>query len=112
MILRVFCGYRPLISTDESSPSEQSREESYKWIDDGILSVSGGKYTTYRQMAKNTVDTLINVHFKDRKSFKRSASFDQPFIGHLNHDEWPSESQLNQMNHRYHIQRESILHFN
>ena len=105
----VFCGYRPLISTDESSPSEQTREERYHWVDEGVLSISGGKYTTYRQMAKNGVDTLVSTHFKDRKTLKKPPVESQ-FIGNLNQDEWPSETQLNQLNQRYHLQRESILH--
>ena len=107
-IQSAFCGYRPLISTSEKSLSMQTREESYDWVKSGILAVSGGKYTTYRQMAKKAVNKIVNKQFINRSIV--NGPNDLPFIGAIQNSAWPSESQLNQLHDRYGVQRESILH--
>ena len=53
-----FCGLRPLLAA-EGSPSDISREE--RFLIDGsgnLLSIMGGKYTTYRSVAERAVDTI------------------------------------------------------
>ncbi len=105
----VFCGYRPLIGSDENQPSTQTREESYVWLDNNLLAVSGGKYTTYRLMAERAMN-LIQAKVFARRTLTKSGTKDLPFIGQLFDHEWPSESQLNQISERYHIQRESVIH--
>ncbi|MEC8678593.1 MAG: glycerol-3-phosphate dehydrogenase/oxidase [Candidatus Margulisiibacteriota bacterium] len=107
-IQSVFCGYRPLISTTEKSLSKQTREESYDWIKSGVLAVSGGKYTTYRQMAKKAVNKIVKEQFSNRSILNSNQTL--PFVGAIQNNEWPSESQLNQLHDRYGVQRESILH--
>jgi glycerol-3-phosphate dehydrogenase len=52
------CGLRPLLAA-EGAPSSISREE--RLLADGsgnLLSILGGKYTTYRQVAEQVVDTV------------------------------------------------------
>ncbi|HYV51536.1 MAG TPA: glycerol-3-phosphate dehydrogenase/oxidase [Dongiaceae bacterium] len=53
-----FCGLRPLLSA-EGAPSNVSREE--RLLDDpsgNLLSILGGKYTTYRSVAERAVDRI------------------------------------------------------
>ena len=67
----VFCGYRPLIATDESTPSSQTREETYTWLKKNVLSISGGKYTTFRKMGQTAVNALTQQAFKIRRGIMR-----------------------------------------
>ena len=105
----VFVGYRPLIITDEKKPSKQPREESYIWLDKNVLAVSGGKYTTYRLMAERALNMIQSKVFPGR-ILTKSGTGKVPFIGQMDSLDWPSDTQLNQISERYHIQRESIIH--
>lgn len=53
-----FAGLRPLLRSTSGGPSARSRE--YRMIEgpNGLLSVAGGKWTTYRSMAESIVDTI------------------------------------------------------
>ncbi len=55
-ILSTYAGLRPLIQSNSENPSQASRD--HEIIDDGIISVTGGKLTTYRLMAKQVVDQV------------------------------------------------------
>jgi glycerol-3-phosphate dehydrogenase len=52
----VFAGLRPLLSGESESTSRLSREHSVAVPVPGLVAVAGGKYTTYRVMAKDAVD--------------------------------------------------------
>ncbi|TXI77360.1 MAG: glycerol-3-phosphate dehydrogenase/oxidase [Dechloromonas sp.] len=56
-ILSVFAGIRPLICDGSASSAARSREH---WLQadptSGLITVAGGKWTTYRQMAEDTVN--------------------------------------------------------
>ena len=56
-ILSVFAGLRPLVtSKDEESTAAISREHSIIISRSGLITIAGGKWTTYRKMAEDTVD--------------------------------------------------------
>jgi glycerol-3-phosphate dehydrogenase len=55
-----FAGLRPILDTHAEDPSEASREEDI-WDEKGILSVAGGKLTTWRSTAEEAVDTAIGM---------------------------------------------------
>ncbi len=60
-IISVFAGVRPLVA-DESSdkpPSSVSRESRITTSPSGLLSVAGGKLTTYRAIGKRVVDHVL-----------------------------------------------------
>jgi glycerol-3-phosphate dehydrogenase len=52
----VFAGLRPLLSGESESTSRLSREHAVEVPVPGLVAVAGGKYTTYRVMAKDAVD--------------------------------------------------------
>jgi len=59
----VWAGLRPLLApTKDSRPSERtadlSRRHQVSATTDGVVHVTGGKWTTYRQMAEDAVDAL------------------------------------------------------
>jgi glycerol-3-phosphate dehydrogenase len=55
-VLSFFVGLRPLIAPRRGEPSARSREFALTWSASGLLSASGGKYTTYRAMAEAATD--------------------------------------------------------
>jgi glycerol-3-phosphate dehydrogenase len=57
-IVASFAGLRPILSTHTDNPSEASREEEL-WEEDGVLSIAGGKLTTWRAMAEEAVDEAL-----------------------------------------------------
>jgi len=52
----VYAGLRPLLYGETDSTSQLSREHAVSESASGLISVAGGKYTTYRIMAKDAVD--------------------------------------------------------
>jgi glycerol-3-phosphate dehydrogenase len=55
-ILGVYAGLRPLLAGESEDTSQLSREHSVSRPVPGLVAVAGGKYTTYRIMARDTVD--------------------------------------------------------
>lgn len=52
----VYAGLRPLLAGESDQSSKLSREHGVARIAPGLVSISGGKYTTYRVMAADAVD--------------------------------------------------------
>jgi glycerol-3-phosphate dehydrogenase len=57
----VYAGLRPLLSGESEDTSLLSREHSVEVPVPGLVVVAGGKYTTYRVMAKDAVDRAARV---------------------------------------------------
>ncbi|MBW3666015.1 MAG: glycerol-3-phosphate dehydrogenase/oxidase [Actinobacteria bacterium] len=55
-IVGVYAGLRPLLSGESEETSKLSREHAVLDRGDGMVTVAGGKYTTYRVMARDAVD--------------------------------------------------------
>jgi glycerol-3-phosphate dehydrogenase len=60
-VISTYAGVRPLVHEDEGSPSEVSREHQVLCGGDGTVTVVGGKLTTYRSMAEEIVDRVVEV---------------------------------------------------
>lgn len=58
-VLGSFAGLRPLIAARPGEPSSRSREFRVFEGPSGLISVAGGKYTTYRHMAQVITDTVV-----------------------------------------------------
>jgi len=48
--LATFAGIRPVLSENKKDPSKESREH-VVWIDKGLITITGGKLTTFRRLA-------------------------------------------------------------
>ena len=57
----VYAGLRPLLSGESESTSKLSREHLVAHAAPGLVVVAGGKYTTYRVMAKDAVDAVAHA---------------------------------------------------
>ena len=55
----VYAGLRPLLSGESDATSKLSREHVVSHPAPGLVLVAGGKYTTYRVMAKDAVDEAV-----------------------------------------------------
>ena len=62
-ILSVFAGQRPLAAPKKEGKSTKELSRSHKIIvsDNGLVTITGGKWTSYRLMAEDTVDRAIEV---------------------------------------------------
>lgn len=60
----VFAGLRPLAAPKDGSKSTKEVSRSHKVVtsDTGLISIIGGKWTTYRKMAEDTIDEAMKVH--------------------------------------------------
>ena len=58
-ILSIFSGLRPLISEKAATTAKISREHRIDLSQSGLISIAGGKWTTYRRMAEDVLDFAI-----------------------------------------------------
>jgi glycerol-3-phosphate dehydrogenase len=84
----VYVGLRPLIAAPEVGTTEIPREHSIARPAPGLVVISGGKYTTYRVMAKDAVDAML-AHVGLSAAPCRTATI--PLVG-ADHFEDVSES--------------------
>ena len=75
----VYAGLRPLLSGESESTSKLSREHAVAHPVPGLVVVAGGKYTTYRVMAKDAVDAA--VHGLRREGAARRSPTSVPLLG-------------------------------
>ena len=59
-VVGVYAGLRPLLSGESDSTSKLSREHAVASPVRGLTVIAGGKYTTYRVMAKDAVDAAVH----------------------------------------------------
>ena len=61
-LLSVFAGIRPLLRSGTAArSSDLSREHSLRVEPSGLVTITGGKWTTYRKMAADAVDKAVEV---------------------------------------------------
>jgi glycerol-3-phosphate dehydrogenase len=57
-IISSFSGLRPIVRGGADSASKESRAHSM-WEEDGMITITGGKYTTFRIMARQTLAAVL-----------------------------------------------------
>jgi len=77
-VIGVYAGLRPLLAGESDSTSKLSREHAVASPVRGLVVIAGGKYTTYRVMAKDAVDAAIRD--LDQK-VPASCTEDVPLLG-------------------------------
>ena len=65
-VLSVFAGLRPLVRHEGTATKKISREHEILVSRGGLVTIIGGKWTTYRRMAADTMDHAIDVGGLDR----------------------------------------------
>ena len=82
-VLSAWAGLRPLLREDDRNPSQVTREHRVLESPQGLISIVGGKLTTYRVMARDVVDRVAaRLHELDgRPRAKRPPTDRQPLPG-------------------------------
>lgn len=62
-IISVYAGIRPLIKEDKKNTSQISREEKIVVSDSNLVSIIGGKWTSYRRMSEKLIDFVLDKEF-------------------------------------------------
>jgi glycerol-3-phosphate dehydrogenase len=68
-VLSVYAGLRPLAAPKEPGKSTKEVSRSHKIIvsDTGLITITGGKWTTYRKIAEDIIDKAIRVRHLPKK---------------------------------------------
>lgn len=59
-VVATFAGIRPVIGSGKADPSDESRDHVI-WQENGLLTVTGGKLTTFRQIARQALEEVCHV---------------------------------------------------
>ena len=86
-VLSVFAGLRPLAAPQDDSSKTKEISRSHKLIvsESGMITITGGKWTTYRRMGEDTVDKAIQIGGLESKS---SITKDLFIHGHIHGFDW------------------------
>lgn len=77
-VVGVYAGLRPLLYGESDSTSTLSREHAVASPVRGLVTIAGGKYTTYRIMAKDAVDAAVHSL---EQAVPPSCTEDVPLLG-------------------------------
>ena len=83
-IVGTYAGMRPLVGDPGGSTVKASREHRVAADASGLVRISGGKYTTYRVMARDVVDASLG---RTEAKRRRSGTAELPLIGAAPRDE-------------------------
>jgi glycerol-3-phosphate dehydrogenase len=102
-ITGAYAGVRPLISTGDSRKSvDISRKAELYETSSGMLTITGGKLTTWRRMAKLTVDRLVEREARDAPCRTHEIPLGQAIeVGELERVEGVPEASYAQLAQRY-----------
>ncbi len=79
-VIATYAGYRPLVTEESAEATTQvSREHVIFHPAPGLVSIAGGKYTTYRVMAADAVDAAVAE--LDDEAIPGSTTADIPLVG-------------------------------
>jgi glycerol-3-phosphate dehydrogenase len=79
-VVGTYAGLRPLIAPSAGSTITASREHRVVVERNGLVRVSGGKYTTYRLMAEQTIDAALGV-LGERSSARPGRTTTRRLVG-------------------------------
>ncbi len=88
-VISAFAGLRPLVGREGQSTTELSRKEEILEDETGMISVIGGKLTTYRRMAERIVDMVSQKLASDARSL--TAEIPLAGVERLKHN-WPQKA--------------------
>jgi glycerol-3-phosphate dehydrogenase len=72
-VISTFAGLRPLIAANGQSTADVSRKEEIFENEHGLLTITGGKLTTWRRMAERVVDRAVR-HFENLDGVPRPGA--------------------------------------
>jgi glycerol-3-phosphate dehydrogenase len=105
-IIATYAGVRPVIDTGQADPSKEGRDHAV-WLEDGLLTVTGGKLTTFRVIALDALRHAapLLAHWKD--SLEPSPIF--ATVAPLLRTRGLSAQQIQRLQGRYGAQAQTLL---
>ena len=79
-LVGTYSGVRPLIAPSEGTTITASREHKVTAEPNGLVRISGGKFTTYRVMARDAIDAVLGVLEEDPKT-RPTGTADLKLVG-------------------------------
>jgi len=85
-ILSIWSGQRPLVRKGAGRTSQLSRDHKILVSESGLVTITGGKWTTYRRMGQDAIDRACDVASLDKKpsttvNLKLRGWMETPFNG-------------------------------
>jgi glycerol-3-phosphate dehydrogenase len=91
-VISAWAGIRPLAASNAANAGDASREHALSWSTPWMLTVTGGKLTTYRAMAAEIVDAVA----KKLNRNSRALTARRPLPG----ADWPDDSVSHAVTHQ------------
>lgn len=66
-VLSVFAGLRPLVRANKAETKSLSRDHTLEVSASGLVTITGGKWTTYRQMAEDAINRAERAQGRPRR---------------------------------------------
>jgi glycerol-3-phosphate dehydrogenase len=82
-VVGTYAGLRPLIAPSGGSTVKASREHRVTVEPNGLVRIGGGKYTTYRVMARDVIDAVLG---RDEARRRPSDTAERRLVGAADHD--------------------------
>lgn len=76
-IIATFAGVRPVIDSGKADPSKEARDHAV-WLEQGVLTVTGGKLTTFRLIAQDALAHCAPLLPRLRRRTRASRTFVEP----------------------------------
>jgi glycerol-3-phosphate dehydrogenase len=107
----VYAGLRPLLEGETEATSKLSREHAVAHAVPGLVVVAGGKYTTYRVMAKDAVDEAVHgLEAQVDRRVPASVTRDIPLLGAEGYDAaWNARHRLAERSGLHLVRIEHLL---
>ena len=77
-VVGAYAGLRPLIAPSDGSTVKASREHRVTVESNGVVRIGGGKYTTYRVMARDVIDAVLG---RDEAKRRPSETAERRLVG-------------------------------
>lgn len=106
-ILATFAGVRAVVNTGKADPSKESREH-VLWLENGLLTVSGGKLTTFRLMAHDALRKVAALLDASPPFSARQRVLDEVVLSVVSEKSLPAVSRLRLLG-RYGARASQIL---
>ncbi len=72
-VVGTYAGLRPLIAPSDGQTVKASREHRVTVESNGVVRIGGGKYTTYRLMARDAIDTVLGPRRRSVEATRPNA---------------------------------------
>ncbi len=105
-ILASYAGVRPVIDTGQKDPSKEGRDHAL-WLEQGLLTVTGGKLTTFRVIALDALKQAAALLPHWHADLRPTPVFSDPIALHYNRH--LNVAQARRLQGRYGAQAQSLV---